>query len=182
LKNSEENHSTNLLNISSKRTAIRTTFPVLNFGSGSSMNMTMPSMKCKKNIKHSKMETIIFVSVPSSAFPSAAGVCRTRIAMARSGTGAPTGSALRGLPFTVSFFSRSEFLYRIFYAPHDCGAFFLQHDIIQPRSSIGHTQNGDLHVFLPNKSGSNTRKYSFSNIVRAEKHESHPFAQVLFHV
>ncbi len=37
-------------------------------------------------------------------------------------------------------------------------------------------ENGDLHVFLPNASGSGTSAYGFSDIIRAEKRESHPFA------
>ena len=41
---------------------------------------------------------------------------------------------------------------------------------------IGPTQNGDLHVFLSNESGSGTKTYGFSDIVRAEKRETHPFA------
>jgi len=41
---------------------------------------------------------------------------------------------------------------------------------------LGPTQNGDLHVFLPNASGSGTSAYGFPEIIRAEKRESHPFA------
>ena len=48
--------------------------------------------------------------------------------------------------------------------------------LILRKDDIGPTQNGDLHVFLPNESGSGTKTYGFSDIVRAEKRESHPFA------
>ena len=35
------------------------------------------------------------------------------------------------------------------------------------------------HSSLPNDSGSGTKTYGFSDIVRAEKRESHPFVEVL---
>ena len=41
--------------------------------------------------------------------------------------------------------------------------------------NIGPTQSGELRFFLPADSGSNTNPYSFSEIIRAEKSEFHPF-------
>ena len=39
--------------------------------------------------------------------------------------------------------------------------------------------NGDLRIFLPNELGSGTSAYGFSNIIRAEKCESHPLTKFL---